>query len=92
MLTDGIFCASKYYSALQVRLHRIPSAFASIIYLCLVLEDRAGGGVDLVAILHAAGFELDLIDERAVLVVQFDLHVIRFIDRKSTRLNSSHAT
>ena len=44
-----------------------------------MLEDRAGGGVDLVAVLHAAGFELDLIDERAVLVVQFDLHVIRLV-------------
>ena len=53
--------------------------FLSVVYLCLMLEDRAGGRVDLVAVLHAAGLELDLIDERAVLVVQFDLHVIRFI-------------
>ena len=41
-----------------------------------MLEDRAGGRVDLVAVLHAAEFELDLIDERAGLVVQLDLHVI----------------
>ena len=52
---------------------------ASVVYLRLVLENGTGGGVDLVAILHAAGLELDLIDERAVLVVQLDLHVIRFI-------------
>ena len=42
-----------------------------------MLENGTGGGVDLVAILHAAGLELDLIDERAVLVVQLDVHVIR---------------
>ena len=39
-----------------------------------VLQHRAGAGVDLVVIFHIAGFELDLVDERAVLVVQLDLH------------------
>ena len=34
---------------------------ASVIQFRLVLEDRAGGGVDLVAVLHAAGLELDLV-------------------------------
>ena len=51
----------------------------SIIQLRFVLEDRTGSRVDLVVIFHIAGLELDLIDERAVLVVQLDLHVIRFI-------------
>ena len=53
--------------------------FLSVVYLRLVLEDRAAGGVDLVAVFHIAGLELDLIDERAVLIVQLDIHVIRFI-------------
>lgn len=30
------------------------AAPASVVYLRLVLEDRAGGGVDLVAVRHAA--------------------------------------
>lgn len=60
-------------------LHRIPSIFASVIQLRLMLEDRAGGGVDLIAVLHAAGLELDLVDEYSILIVQFDIHVIRFI-------------
>ena len=44
-----------------------------------MLEDRAGGGVDLVVIFHIAGFELDLVDEYSIFIVQFDIHVIRFI-------------
>ena len=57
----GFFRTSKYYSVLQARLHRIFSIFASVIQLRLMLEDRAGGGVDLVALRHAAGLELDLV-------------------------------
>ena len=34
---------------------------ASVIQFRLMLEDRAGGGVDLVAVRHAAGLELDLV-------------------------------
>ena len=34
---------------------------ASVIQFRLVLEDRTGVGVDLVAVLHAAGLELDLV-------------------------------
>ncbi len=44
-----------------------------------MLEDRASGGVDLVVIFHIAGFELDLVDEYSIFIVQFDIHVIRFI-------------
>ena len=44
-----------------------------------MLEDRAGGGADLVVIFHIAGFELDLVDEYSIFIVQFDIHVIRFI-------------
>ena len=50
-----------------------------VIQLRLVLEDRAGGCVDLVVIFHIAGLELDFVDERSVLVVQLDVHVIRLI-------------
>ena len=42
---------------------------ASVIQFRLMLEDRAGGGVDLVTVFHIAGLELDLVDERAVLIV-----------------------
>ena len=38
-----------------------------------MLEDRAGGGVDLVVIFHIAGFELDLVDEYSIFIVQFDI-------------------
>ena len=44
-----------------------------------MLEDRAGGRIDLVVIFHIAGLELDFVDERSVLVVQLDVHVIRLI-------------
>lgn len=37
------------------------AAPASVVYLRLVLEDRAGGGVDLVAVRHTAGLELHLV-------------------------------
>ena len=37
------------------------AAPASVVYLRLVLENYAGGGVDLVAVRHAAGLELDLV-------------------------------
>ena len=40
----------------------------SVVQLRLVLEDRAGGRVDLVVIFHIAGLELDFIDERSVLI------------------------
>ena len=49
----------------------------SVVQLCLMLENRAGGRVDLVVIFHIAGFELDLIDEYSIFIVQFDIHVIR---------------
>ena len=49
----------------------------SVIQLRLVLENRAGGCVNLVVILHIAGFELDLVDELSVLIVQLNVHVIR---------------
>ena len=44
-----------------------------------MLEDRAGGRVDLVVIFHIAGFELDLVDELSVLIIQLNVHVIRLI-------------
>ena len=56
----GFFRTSKYYSVLQVHLRRILSIITSVIQLRLMLEDRAGGGVDLVAVRHAAGLELHL--------------------------------
>ena len=55
------FRTSKYYSVLQVHLRRILSIITSVIQPRLMLEDRAGGGVDLVAVRHAAGLELDLV-------------------------------
>ena len=48
-----------------------------VVQLRFVLEDRAGGRIDLVVIFHIAGLELDFVDERSVLVVQLDVHVIR---------------
>ena len=44
-----------------------------------MLEDRTGGCVDLVVIFHIAGFELDLVDELSVLIIQLNVHVIRLI-------------
>ena len=57
----GFFRTSKYYSVLQVHLRRILSIITSVIQPRLMLEDRAGGGVDLVAVRHAVGLELDLV-------------------------------
>ena len=57
----GFFRTSKYYSVLQVHLRRILSIITSVIQPRFMLEDRAGGGVDLVAVRHAAGLELDLV-------------------------------
>ena len=57
----------------------IAQLFLSVVYLRLMLEDRAGGGVDLVAIFHIAGFELDFVDELSVLIIQLNVHVIRLI-------------
>lgn len=49
----------------------------SVFQLRLVLEDRAGDRIDLVVIFHIARLELDLVDERAVLIIQLNVHVIR---------------
>lgn len=57
----------------------VHAPFLSVVYLSLVFEDRAGGRVDLVAVLHAAGFELDFVDELSVLIIQLNVHVIRLI-------------
>ena len=49
------------------------AAPASVVYLRLVLEDRAGGGVDLVAVRHAAGLELHLVVRGAFVKLWIDL-------------------
>ena len=47
-----------------------------------MLENRAGGRVDLIIIFHIAGFELDLIDESAILVIQpWDGSLLKAIEK-----------
>ena len=49
------------------------AAPASLVYLRLVLEDRAGGGVDLVAVRHTAGLELHLVVREEFVKLGIDL-------------------
>ena len=46
---------------------------ASVIQFRLVLDNRAGGGVDLVAVLHAAGLELHLVVRGGFIKLWIDL-------------------
>ena len=46
---------------------------ASVVYLRLVLENYAGGGVDLVAVRHAAGLELHLVVRGGFIKLWIDL-------------------
>lgn len=49
------------------------AAPASVVYLRLVLENYAGGGVDLVAVRHAAGLELHLVVRGGFIKLWIDL-------------------